>query len=182
MTNKIKQALIIIFVIFLGGIFCYYNYLLKPINDKYKDSANKLRQHERKLAELRLRIQDLPKLKAETELLQREVDSLGKLLPQQKEVPGLLRIITKRAQKNNLQINTLSPGNIAAREHYNEIPFQINIRGRYHSVARFLADIGQEARIITARDLNLTYSGSSVKGDQFNLTADFVLLSYMYKE
>ena len=182
MTNKVTQALIIIFVVFLGAAFCYYSYLLKPLDNRYRDASNDLRQKQTKLTELRIRVQELPRLKAETETLQKEVDNLGRLLPQQKEIPGLLRIITRRAQKNNLQINSLSPGKLSTQPHYSEIPFQVTLKGRYHSLARFFAEIGQDVRIISARDLNMTYSGSNVKGDQFDLTADFVLLSYMYKE
>ena len=182
MTNRVKQSLIIIYTVFFGAIFCYYTYLFKPLNDRYKDAANRLNLEQTKLASLRIRVQDLPKLKAETEMLHQEVDRLAKLLPQHEEIPGLLRIITKRAQKNELQINTLSPGKISSQQNLNEIPFQVYLKGRYHSLARFLADIGQEARIISVRDLNMTYFGSTNKKEQHNLSSDFVLLSYTYSE
>ncbi|MCX5781598.1 MAG: type 4a pilus biogenesis protein PilO [Elusimicrobia bacterium] len=182
MTNKIKQQLVFILLIFVGAGFCYFNYILQPLDKKYNEAAIKLNQVETKLAELKIRAMELPKLKAEMESLQKEVAVLEKLLPQNKEIPGLLRTIARKAQRYNLQINVLTPAKIAPMEHYNELPFQVNLRGKYHPLAHFLADIGQEMRLMSVRSVNMNYSGSTDKNDTLNIVSDFTLIAYTYKE
>jgi len=182
MLSRTNQQFIIIVLIFAVCAFAYYVYLLEPLDRKYYDSASTFKQMESRLSDFRMRVQELPKIKAQTDSLLAEVNELGKLLPKEEEIPALLRAITNKAQKYGLQLDSLAPAKLTPQQNYKEIPFQVNLRGRYNSVGSFLADIGQESRIIGARDLNMIYSVSGNKNDQSNITADFTLLSYSCNE
>ncbi len=182
MTNKIRQQVILLVVAFVAVCLLFYNFLLAPLNLKTRDLQAKVNQQEAKLAQLKIRAQELPKLKAEMDLLKTEVAELEKLLPKDREMPALLRTITRKAQRYGLLINNFVAGKIEPKDNYSEMPFQVNLRGRYHPLARFLTDIGQENRLMSSRNLRLTYSPAANKADPTNIVVDFSLVAYMYKE
>lgn len=181
MTPKLQQTIIAVVLFFGMVLFAMYNYMLVPLDKKQKEADIKYTALERKLIETKRRAQELPKLQAEMQYLQREVAELEKLLPQEKEVPGLLRIISRKAQGYQLQVGSIKPLAIIPKEHYNEVPFQISLKGRYHTLARFFADIGQTTRLLSVR--NVTYSTySGTKEDPQTLSADFTFVAYTFRQ
>jgi Tfp pilus assembly protein PilO len=69
---------------------------------------------------------------------------------------------------------------MASQSSYNEVPFQITLSGTYHSLAHFLADLGQESRIISEKNINFTPE-SSGKDYSTTINAGFVLIAYTFK-
>jgi len=183
MTNNVKIQLGILGLAFVLGLFFYFGFLLFPVDTKYRQTILQLKQSHDKLNAIKARINDLPKIQYETKILQQEVDVLQKYLPQEKEIPGLLRTLTLKAQKYGLQINSITPLKIEPREHYSEIPFQLSLRGKYHLIGHFLTDIAQQMRLLSSRDLNLFYSAAGQeKNDLLNINSDFVLLAFIYTQ
>lgn len=179
MTKKLQQQIILIVIFAAGGIYGYYNYLLGPMQEKYKASLENLKKTETRLAEIRRRAMELPKLRSEMALLEKEVADLEKLLPKDREIPDLLRTITKTAQRYKLKIGNISPAPIVSQNNYNEVPFQITLRGVYHSLGFFLAEIGQEPRILSTR--NITYSAGQASEEGTLLNVSFTLVAYTFK-
>jgi len=180
MTKKIQQNLIVLAIGFIALSFIYYKYLITPLQLKYRDSASKLQQVEQKLEEMKMRAMELPKLQAEMKVLELEVAGLEKLLPKEKEIPELLRMVTKTAQKYQLKISNFSPNPIASLSNYNEIPFKITLQGTYHSFAQFLAELGQEPRILSARDIVINANQPS-KENPATINVNFLLVAYTFK-
>ena len=181
MTKKLQQNLIALVIFFAMATFGFYNYLWTPLDKKCTEAETKFSQVEKKLASTKRRAQELPKLQAEMQYLKREVSQLEKFLPEDKEIPGLIRIITKKAQGYQLQLASLNPRPIVAMQHYNEVPFQISLRGRYHSLARFFTDIGQTSRLLSVRDVSYTAYKGSVKDPQ-TITTNFTFVAYTYRQ
>ncbi|MFC1501612.1 type 4a pilus biogenesis protein PilO [Elusimicrobiota bacterium] len=181
MTKKVQQILIVMVLLFGGVIYALYNYLLLPINNKYDQAIKNLYQVENKLNQMKSKSLELPKLKAELEFLQKEVSQLAKLLPENKQIPGLLRTVTIKSKKYGLKVNNFSPNTMESKGNYVEIPFQISLSGRYHPFARFLADIGQESRLISMKDISFSMK-KGTKEDPTTLNASFSLIAYSYKQ
>lgn len=179
MTKKMQQHLIVLVLFAAGGIYAYYSYLLGPLKAKYQTSLDTLRTTETRLGEMRRRAQELPKLKAEMALLEKEVTDLEQLLPRDREIPDLLRTITKTAHRYHLKITSLTPSPIVPQNNYNEVPFQITLQGSYHSLAFFLAELGQEPRILSARNIGYTAGPVSKEGTLVSVT--FTLVAYTFK-
>ncbi len=180
MTKKIQQNLIVLAILISGFSFVYFKYLVAPLNDKYNDNLKKLIQVESKLADTKRKALELPKLQADMKNLEQEVADLEKLLPKDKEIPALLRTVTKVAQKYQLKITNITPGTIVSQANYNEIPFQMTIQGTYHAVAYFLCDIGQESRILSVKNVNFTALTPS-KDNPNTVNVTCVFLAYTFK-
>lgn len=180
MTKQVIQNIIVIllflFLIAYGG----NRYLLTPQKMKYDAAWTKLDQTQRKLAEMQQRAQDLPRLRAEKKLLDQEVAELEKLLPLEKEIPQLLRSMTKTAQQYQLKITQITPQAIVPQANYNELPFLISVQGTYHSLGFFLAEMGQGGRLMSSRNLTIAPMEVSKNGAA-NISATFVLVAYTFK-
>lgn len=180
MTKNIQNNLIIIVILIAGLTFGYINYLITPLNAKYKASLAKLQAVESKLADTKRKALELPKLQVGMKNLELEVADLEKLLPKEKEIPGLIRIVTKTAGKYQLKITNINPGAVIDKVNYNEIPFQMTIQGSYHSLAYFLNEIGQESRILSVR--NIAYTASPpTKENSSTINVNCTLVAYTFK-
>ena len=180
MTKKTQQNLIALTIAVACIVFVYYKYLLAPLDVKYADSYQKLLATESRLAETKRRAMELPQLRAEMLQLQMAVADLEKRLPKDKEIPELLRTLTKTAQHFQLKILNISPGPVTAKANYNEVPFQITAQGTYHSLANFFAELGQRSRILSERNLTIT-GNPSTKESGTTVNANFTLIAYTYK-
>lgn len=180
MTKKMQQNLILLFIFAAGLGYVYYKFLITPIKLKYQNALTELTTVESKLSEMKRRAMELPKLQAEMQLLELEVSELEKLLPKDKEIPNLLRIITKHAQHYQLRISNFAPSAAIPQSNYNEIPFQMTLQGTYHSFAAFLAELGQESRILSARNITYTVMQPN-KENASTVTVNFTLVAYIFK-
>jgi type IV pilus assembly protein PilO len=178
MTKEMKQNLMAVGIFIVIVLVVYFKYLINPINKKYAEADEQLSKVESKIVAMKQRARELPKLQREMKLLEAEVTELEKRLPKEKGIQQLLRLVTKDAQAYKINILTFTPNEAAEKANYTEIPFRISVRGSYHSLAQFFADLGQESRIISARNLTMT-ADSTTKND--TVTASFTIVAYMFK-
>ena len=100
------------------------------------------------------------------------------MLPTSAEIPSLLDSISDAAVNNNLSIETIRLRPTVRNTHYVEHPLDIQVRGGYHELAQFVADISQLARIVTQHDLALAPAEQS--GDSLRMS--LVARTYSYIE
>ena len=180
MDKKTQQNLIALTIGFVLAIFGYFKFLIAPMDEKFASALTNLQQTQSRLTDMKKRAMELPKLQAEMKQLETEVSDLEKRLPKDKELPGLLRTITKTGQRFQLAIGNITPGGIVAAANYNEVPFQISARGTYHNIANFFAEIGQDSRILSVKDIN--YSAiAPTRDDPSTVSVSFTLIAYTYK-
>ena len=177
------QQNIIFMVLILGGmLFVYVRLLMTPLNQKYSETRTRLEQTESKLAEMRQRALALPRLQADMKYLEAEVADLEKLLPKEKEVPGLLRTVTKAALSQGIRIVQFNPGAVVSQTNYSELPYQMTVSGNYHSVARFLTDIGQSSRLLSTKNIVFSFmTGGNTKDTPHTISVTFTLVAYTFK-
>jgi type IV pilus assembly protein PilO len=180
MTKNIQNNLVILVILAAGLSFVYFKYVLTPLNAKYQKNLENLQSVEAKLADTKRKAMELPKLQLNMKNLENEVADLEQLLPREKEVPGLLRIVTKTAQKYQLKISNITPGAVSSQPNYNEIPFQMTIQGTYHALGYFLNEIGQEARILSVKNINYTGTPPS-KENSNTISVNCTLIAYTFK-
>lgn len=178
-----KQQQILILVLFLagGGIFGYFNYLLNPTLAQIKERESKLADLTKKIEEAQRVAKRLPALTAEKERLEIELAALEKQLPTDKDVPSIIRTLTREALQENLEFNRLVPSGAQRRTYFEIIPFDVQFTCTLHSLARFLAALGQQERIFQVQNITLRPTGGNFeKTGIVTLTATFVIQTYAY--
>ena len=115
------------------------------------------------LAKLQTEIDDktriannLPRLKAEYEQLNRELGLALTELPNSKEIPSLLTSITTLGKNAGLDFLRFQPKGEAIKDFYAEVPVDISVAGSYYSVANFFAAVANIPRIVNIT--NVTFS------------------------
>ncbi|MFN3966621.1 MAG: type 4a pilus biogenesis protein PilO [Endomicrobiia bacterium] len=179
--KKEQQIYILIGIGVIVFVFFYFNFLLGPVNKSIKNKKEKIKELTNTIAEAKREIGQLEQLRTKVAILEYELKELQTLLPEEKDLPDLLRKINKVAQHHGIKITILQPRPIitTTSQEYNEIPFGLQITGTFHNVGNFLAEIGQEKRLFLTRDLQLSQQLSSDKST--TVGGSLTLIAYMTK-
>jgi type IV pilus assembly protein PilO len=180
MTKKMQQNIIFMALIAFGMFYIYSKLLIGPLDKQYKIAQDSLAQSEQKLTDMKRRALELPRLQAEMAYLEDEVKDLEKLLPKDKDVPQLIRMITKTAQHYKIDIKTIAPATMNQMPNYTEYPFHISMQCSYSSLAHFFSELAQDERILNFRDVN--FSGQApTKEDPDTISVTFTLVAFTFK-
>ncbi|NWN81611.1 MAG: type 4a pilus biogenesis protein PilO [Halomonas sp.] len=98
----------------------------------------------------------LEAMREQMSVLDASMETLREMLPTGSEVPSLLDSISEAAIDHQLAIDFLRLRSQVEKDHYTERPFDIQVRGDYHRIGAFLADVASMPRIVTLHDLTLT--------------------------
>lgn len=118
----------------------------------------------------------LPKMREQIATLQDQMSRLRAILPTDAEIPSLLDSISDAAVDNRLTIETIRLRPTVSQPHYVEQPLDIQVRGDFHQIARFTADIASLSRLVTQHDFTLAPADTS--GDTLRLS----LLARTYRD
>ncbi|HAH07978.1 MAG TPA: hypothetical protein DCM05_15880 [Elusimicrobia bacterium] len=175
--SKQQQQILVLAVLFLGGGgFAYIKYFWLPTADKIEQTKAEIKTTEDKINKAKSQAVRLPKIQKEIETLNEQAIEAEKRLPKSRDLPAVITAVSVLARKYNVQLNAFQPGGQKAEQYFIENPYQINIRGNYHDVGRFLAAIALEQRIYNVR--TVTYSPPDQQG---KATVSFTLVAYQYK-
>ena len=97
----------------------------------------------------------LPEMREQLAILEGQMERLRTMLPTDAEIPSLLDSISDAAVANRLTIETIRLRSTQTQSHYVEQPLDIQVRGGYHQLARFSADIASLPRMVTQHDFTL---------------------------
>ncbi len=96
---------------------------------------------------------ELAAFEAEVTDLNRRLDALRAVLPEQQEVSELLRRLQTFAVQSNLTIRAFRPQAAVTHEMHAEWPIRLQLDGTFHNLGMFLDRISKFARIINVSDV-----------------------------
>lgn len=146
LPTKQKILILILVVVLEAAAMVWFLYV-----PKYKELANLKVELTKLQAEIddKTRIaNNLPRLQAEYEQLNRELAQALTELPNSKEIPSLLTSITTLGKNAGLDFLTFKPKGEALKDFYAEVPVDIIVSGSYFSVANFFAAVANLPRIV----------------------------------
>ena len=124
-----------------------------------RTDLQRLQQQEQGLrSQLSLKARRAANLNVYEKQLQEMRTSFGKMLeqlPNQTEIPGLLVDISQTALSSGLAIDLFRPEAEKKQSFYAIKPIQIQARGTYPEIARFVSEIAALPRIVTLGDISL---------------------------
>jgi type IV pilus assembly protein PilO len=126
------------------------------------DMAAEVQSREARLTQLRADIargmgtaRRLPQFRGQVSDLERRLDALKAVLPEQKDVGDLLRRIQTLAVQSNLTIRGFTPQAIVQKQMHAEWPIGLKLEGTYHNLGMFLDRVSKFPRIINVSDLKI---------------------------
>ncbi|OGR57452.1 MAG: hypothetical protein A3I11_03730 [Elusimicrobia bacterium RIFCSPLOWO2_02_FULL_39_32] len=181
MDKKQLQFLIILIPILIIGInFGFYKYLFNPLSERKKILKGELEQIKKEYQESVGRTARLPKLQEEIAVLNQEILEVEKKLPKDKDVPSLIRLLSKKMDSHSIRWTRLAPGNQTSKDYYIEHTYTIPFSASYHNLATFLTEIGQLERIFSSRFSKLSSTVNSKTGEN-EVSGELTFLIYTSK-
>src|SRR6185295_14468927 len=95
--------------IIVAIVYGYWNFVYQPLKMKIDTATQEVATLTSKLAAAEARAGQLHQLQAEMQSLQVDVAQLERQLPKSKELPGLIRVFTHRAESYGLTRATFAP-------------------------------------------------------------------------
>jgi type IV pilus assembly protein PilO len=107
---------------------------------------------------------NMEKTRKECAALKGDLQYRLRQMPEEKEVPALLRQVSLTAQETKTHVKYFAPKEPAARDFYWELPFEMKYTGSYHGVGYFFDGIRKLERIIHITSFSLEAKEKDPKG------------------
>jgi Tfp pilus assembly protein PilO len=124
--------------------------------------------------------------KRDVEGLQKQLDTLKTIVPEEKELDEFIRLVQGAASASNVQIRRLAADPVVPKEYHYEMPFQIQADGPYFNILDFFSRMSRLSRIINVGDLQFD-DPEKAKGMKYPLrpgstvSAVFTVTTYFTK-
>ena len=122
----------------------------------------------------------LPEFQAQVTELERKLENLRAVLPEQKDVADILRRVQGLATQSNLTILRFTPQESKQQVLYAELPFKIQAEGTYHNLGFFFDRISKFNRIINVGEISIKPK-TSQEADQ-TIVAECVATTFILQE
>ena len=170
----IRVLILVGTLVLLAGLFTYFLYL--PMRDDIKKSNGEISRLEKQLNQARVKASKKEEFEAEFALVDAQFQEALKLLPNEKEIPALLKTITQLGSDSQLEFRLFRPQKERSANFYLEIPVSIEVKGTYHNVAGFFDKVGQMNRIVNI--LNVSMQPVKERSTTLVTTCDAVTYSF----
>jgi Tfp pilus assembly protein PilO len=103
-------------------------------------------------------------LKQQMDALNKQLDTLKTIVPEEKEVDEFIRQVQGAASASNVQLRSLTSQAIVSKEYHYEMPFEAQADGPYFNVLDFFSRLSRLSRIINVGDVEFSDPTSSKAG------------------
>jgi type IV pilus assembly protein PilO len=134
--------------------------------EEYDAAVVKRTQLSQEVTQLQVYKQRYGELKQQMDALNKQLDTLKTIVPEEKEADEFIRLIQGAASSSSVQIRRLKALAIVPKEYHYEMPFEIQADGPYFNVLDFFGRLGRLSRIINVGDLSFD-APESAKGTKY---------------
>ena len=159
-----RSKKILILVVILGAMTgLYFHTFFSPRQEELKGFKNDLNKLVKELNESKAITRDHQKFKEQIAKLNEELRNALTQLPNEKEIPEILKNITSLGKESNLEFTLFRPKAEEPQQFYAKVPIELTVLGSYHQTGIFFDKVSKLPRIINVVDFNMT-RGKDIKG------------------
>lgn len=173
-----KAKIAIAVILLVVPLLLFYFFVFKPNNERQAQLDS---QKQNLISQIDIAKKSAAKkgeVEKELAIARERFEETKSMLPEEQEIPELLKTISSLGQVAGLDFISFTPGTPTPKDFYSEIPLNIDIRGPYHNVGYFLDQVSKLDRIVTVMDITMT----SPKKDagEIILSSKCKLVSYFF--
>ncbi len=143
--------------------------------DRLKDEQVKLRTQK---AQVDARVRNAEQFRTQLDNLNEDLKQALKELPNDREIPGLLKGISTLGKKVGLEVRRFQPLPEEQREYVAAVPVSLEVSGSFHEVAMFFDRLSKMNRIVYVQDIEI---GSPVeRGGKVFLTVEGKAVTFRF--
>ncbi len=132
---------------------------LSPVSQKRTDLNRLTEQYNtlnQEIVRLQVHERRAADLKQEMESLQKQLDTLKTIVPEDKELDEFMRLLQGAASASGVQVRRLTAQPVVASAYHYEMPFEVQVDGPYYSILDFFSRLSRLSRIINVGDISFT--------------------------
>lgn len=157
--KAIRLAVVSGFLLVLAGL--YVHFVHQPILAERGALVARAQELQREVNNARAVASNIPAVEAEIGGMESDLELALKQLPNRKQFEDLLQDISTAGKKVGVTIKTIDRDKEVPRDFYAEVPFQLEIEGSYHDLARFFEMVASLPRIVNIGSLDISVSKES---------------------
>jgi type IV pilus assembly protein PilO len=148
--TKIRRKYRILFMVTLCivALAAIYFTQLVPQFDQRRLLSGEYQNAQQELARLTAMKDSLDASRKQYARLKDALDTVLVQMPEEKDVPNLLRQVSMLGQEAKLRVKFFEPKPVQAKDFYMELPFELRYAGGYHNVGYFFDGIRKLDRIV----------------------------------
>jgi type IV pilus assembly protein PilO len=148
-----RMAIYAVLYVILAALYISLGYL--PKSTEISELQTKHAALEIQLGEIEQQVSQRDEARARMQNLKEQLIVALQELPEDREIPGLLKGISSLARKAGLEILRFQPLSEEIREYVAEIPVALEVEGNYHDVAQFFDALSDMDRIVYVQDIEM---------------------------
>ncbi len=174
-----KKVLILMVILCAMAGFYYFLFFM-PKNDELQMQKEELGRQIKELNETKRITQDLEKFQKQIARLDDELKSALTQLPNEKEIPEILKNISTLGRESNLEFTLFRPKAEEPQQFYAKVPIELTVLGSYHNTGLFFDKVGKLSRIINVVDFNMSRKEPKAKETEIVVRTSCMLNTYRF--
>ncbi len=154
LSNSKKLLILVCILGAISGV--YFQTFFSPRQEELKILDGDLNKLVKELNESKAVTRDYQKFKEQVAKLNDELTNALTQLPNEKEIPEILKTITSLGKESNLEFTLFRPKGEEPQKFYANVPIELTVSGSYHNTGIFFDKVGKLPRIINVVDFNMT--------------------------
>lgn len=156
---------VVLLVVLMGVVIGLGSYsFVIPRWNELNASKNELNNKVRELNESKAIAKDLEKFKKQVEQLNIELTNALTQLPNEKEIPEILKNISALGKESKLNFTLFRPKPEEPQQFYARVPIELVFLGNYHNTGIFFDKVSKLPRIINVVNFNMVRAKDLDKG------------------
>jgi type IV pilus assembly protein PilO len=137
------------------GVAAFYYWYATPVMAKQAEQQAQLEALRVDIRKGMAVAGQLPQFKKQVAELQKRLDGLRAVLPEEKDFGDLLRSLQTLAMQSNLTIRLFTPAPVVTKQLHAEWPINVELDGTYHNLGMFFDRISRFSRIINIGSVHI---------------------------
>jgi len=162
--------------VLVGG--AYYYFFFMPRQGRLMDVSQTLEARNNKLITVKRQARSLKEWETKMARVEEAFYIATRALPDKKEIPSLLKSVSRAGSSAGLNFVLFQPDPEVARDFYKEIPLSMKVEGNYLQVADFFFQVSRLNRIVNIRNIALRRNKSAAGVIEMDCKA----VTYMFVE
>src|SRR3989475_9724846 len=164
MQGLVAAAIAVVLV--LVGIYLPFSPVAQE-KDQVDKAVQQRAQLTQEVQQLQVYQRRFGELKQEMDALNKQLDTLKTIVPEEKETDEFIRLLQGAASASNVQIRRLTSQAVVTKEYHYEMPFEVQADGPYFNILDFFGRLSRLSRIINVGDLNFADPASAKAGVKY---------------
>ena len=156
----VKAVVLLVITALIGGLFWWFVYV--PHQERMAEMEQRVSALKAQYQRKKRMVANLPALREQYHTLEKRMGQALDQLPDRTEVAALLVEVTRAGRSEGLTFELFRPQEENPRQFYAELPVDVEVKGSYNALGRFLAATASLPRIVNVSNIRIDGQGEEL--------------------